>query len=126
VNEVSIPCKSLTFSLSPPESSIKISIKNGRRLLPWPSSAAPVSCRYSTNHSGTPWQCCFSGCTPCLDYIQRTIDNGGTVRSARQFENGNFRRRAEADGETNGADAAIDVELPAWLFVPSARVGVAS
>ena len=33
------------------------------------------------------------------------------------------RRPAEADGEAHGADATIDVELAAALFVPSADVG---
>jgi hypothetical protein len=42
-----------------------------------------------------------------------------------QLQYRNLRRCAEADGETNRTDAAIDVELPAWLFVPSSGVTVA-
>jgi hypothetical protein len=49
VNRVSIPCKSLTFSLSPPESGLKISIKNGPRLADEravvPSSAGKLTFR---------------------------------------------------------------------------------
>ncbi len=45
--------------------------------------------------------------------------------SLSQLEERNLRRRAEADGETNRADTAIDVELAASLFVPSSGVSVA-
>ena len=48
-----------------------------------------------------------------------------TLSSPRQFEFGNFGRCTEADGEANGTDASIDVELSTGLFVPSSGVCVA-
>src|ERR1700692_3058112 len=42
---------------------------------------------------------------------------------AHQFKHGNFRSGPEADGGPGGPDAAVDVQLPAGFFVPSADVG---
>jgi len=45
------------------------------------------------------------------------------LRSARQFENGNFRRGAETDGDAEGADPAVHVKLCVLLLKPPADVG---
>src|SRR5882724_13342700 len=42
---------------------------------------------------------------------------------AHQFKHRDFRSGAEADGGAGGSDAAVDVELAAGFFVPSADVG---
>ena len=42
---------------------------------------------------------------------------------AHQFKHRNLRPCAQADGEADRADAAVDVELAAGLFVPSSAVG---
>ena len=40
-----------------------------------------------------------------------------------KFKHRNFRRSIQANGEPNRADSAVDVELPAGFFEPSAGVG---
>ena len=42
---------------------------------------------------------------------------------AHQLKHRNFRPGAKADGGAGGSDAAVDVQLAAGLFVPSADVG---
>jgi hypothetical protein len=41
----------------------------------------------------------------------------------REFKYGDFRPGAESDGESGGSNAAVDIELAAGFFVPSADVG---
>jgi hypothetical protein len=40
----------------------------------------------------------------------------------REFKYGDFRPGAESDGENGGSNAAVDIELAAGFFVPSAEV----
>jgi hypothetical protein len=43
--------------------------------------------------------------------------------SSHQFKHRNLGPRAQADRKASGSDAAVDVQLPARFFIPSADVG---
>jgi hypothetical protein len=66
-------------------------------------------------------------CRPSAQNLSSAISTARPVchrRSASgQFQYGDFRPCAQADGGAGGSDAAVDVQLPAGFFVPSADVG---
>src|SRR5438876_11446160 len=55
---------------------------------------------------------------------QGTFSSGGANPAESEFKHCNLRPGPEPDGKAGRADAAIDVELRAAIFVPSATVAI--
>ena len=50
------------------------------------------------------------------------VSTARILKPSHQFKHRNFRPGTDTDGDNGGSDAAIDIELAAGFFVPSANV----
>ncbi len=88
---------------------------------------AALACGPSFYPENVPSVTGFQMAEPAGWFVGERVLAGKVPRVAlpltREFQYRDFRSGAEADGEAGGADAAVDVELPAGFFEPSTDVG---